>query len=375
MLFSPLRIRGAALKNRIVISPMCQYSAVKGHAQPWHTVHVGKLAGGGAAAVILEATAVQEQGRITHGDLGIWDDSQVQGLRHLADTIAAMGAVPGIQLGHAGRKASAQRPWHGGGPLTPADLAARGEAPWSTVAASALPLAPAWPTPQELDAGGLAGVCQAFVSAARRAAQAGFLIVELHAAHGYLLHTFLSPLSNQRRDSYGGSLEGRMKFPLEVAAAMRAALPEEVAMFVRISAVDGLEHGLEIKDSVEFAKRLKALSVDVVDCSSGGLGGSATAASSSPHAVRRGPGFQVPFARQIRHEAGIATMAVGLIVDPVLAGQVVLEGSADLVAVGREPLNNPNWALHAARELGVDTDYQHWPDQYGWWLARRPPIA
>lgn len=374
MLFTPLHIRGVTLKNRIVISPMCQYSAIQGHTQPWHTVHAGKLAAGGAAAVILEATAVQEQGRITHGDLGIWDDSHIAGLRHLASTIATLGSVPGIQLGHAGRKASAQRPWHNGGPLTAHDLQERGEAAWPTVAASAVPLAPGWPTPHALSSGELAELCEAFAHAARRAVQAGFQIIELHAAHGYLLHTFLSPLSNQRSDNYGGSLEGRMKFPLEVAAAMRAALPEEVALFVRVSAVDGVEHGLEIQDSVAFAERLKALSVDVVDCSSGGIGGSATA-SSSPNAVRRGPGFQVPFARRIRQEADIATMAVGLIVDPTLADQVLLEGSADLVAVGREPLNNPNWPLHAARSLGVDAEYQHWPQQYGWWLARRPPLA
>ncbi len=253
MLFSPLHIRGVTLKNRIVISPMCQYSAVEGHAQPWHTVHAGKLAAGGPAAVILEATAVQRTGRITSGDLGIWDDEHIKGLRHLAETIASFGAIPGIQLSHAGRKASAQRPWHGGGPLADADAQARGEYAWPTVAASALAQAPGWPTPHELDAAELADICQAFALAARRAAKAGFLIIELHAAHGYLLHTFLSPLSNQRTDSYGGTREARMKFPLEVAAAMRSALPGNVALFVRISAVDGLDNGLELEDSVEFA--------------------------------------------------------------------------------------------------------------------------
>ncbi|HYF57866.1 MAG TPA: NADH:flavin oxidoreductase/NADH oxidase [Burkholderiaceae bacterium] len=370
-LFEPLQLRGVRLPNRIAISPMSMYSAHDGVASDWHAQHVGKLADGGAGLVMLEVAAVERRGRASHGDLGIWSDAQVPGLRALATRIEAAGAVPAIQIGHAGRKASAQRPWEGFGPLGPDDERARGEAPWTAVGPSALPVSAAWPAPRPLAADELEGIVDAFRQAARRAVAAGFRVVELHAAHGYLLHSFLSPLSNVRDDAWGGArLADRMRLPLAVVRAVREGLGDAVPLSVRISSVDAAEGGWSIEDSVAFARELKALGVDAVDCSSGGISGSATAATDR-FAVRRYPGFQVPFAERIRREAGIATIAVGLIAEPRLAESIVAEGRADLVAIGRQALVEPNWPLLAARTLGVDLDWSRWPAQYGWWLARR----
>lgn len=361
----PVALRGTTLRNPIVISPMCQYSAVNGEAGDWHRVHLGRFAMGGAGMVMVEATAVTEQGRITPGDLGLWDDRQIPGLRGIAGTLKGLGAVPGIQLGHAGRKAATQRPWQGHGPLTATD-AARGEPPWPVIAPSPLPVADGWPVPAELDRAGIAALVEAWRTAAARALEAGFEAVELHCAHGYLLHQFLSPLSNRRTDGYGGDPAGRCRFPLEVAAAVRAVWPVERPMFVRISATDWIEGGWTIEDSVAFSRDLRDLGIDVIDCSSGGMTGvSATAA-----AVPRHPGFQVPFAGRIRREAGIATMAVGLILDGRQAEAILRDGEADLVAIGREALDDPNWPLHARQQL-CDGSFDGWPEQSGWWLARR----
>ncbi|MBY3757218.1 NADH:flavin oxidoreductase/NADH oxidase [Azospirillum formosense] len=365
LLCRPVALRGTTLRNPIVISPMCQYSAVDGEAGDWHRVHLGRFAMGGAGMVMVEATAVTEQGRITPGDLGLWDDRQIPGLRGIAGTLKALGAVPGIQLGHAGRKAATQRPWQGHGPLAAAD-AARGEPPWPVIAPSPLPVADGWPMPAELDRAGLAALVEAWRTAAARALEAGFEAVELHCAHGYLLHQFLSPLSNRRTDGYGGDPAGRCRFPLEVAAAVRAVWPAERPMFVRISATDWIKGGWTIEDSVAFSRDLRDLGIDVIDCSSGGMTGvSATAA-----AVPRHPGFQVPFAGRIRREAGIATMAVGLILDGRQAEAILRDGEADLVAIGREALADPNWPLHARQQL-CDGSFDGWPEQSGWWLARR----
>ncbi|CAO3436969.1 NADH:flavin oxidoreductases, Old Yellow Enzyme family [Azospirillum doebereinerae] len=365
-LATPLTLRSVTLGNPVVISPMCQYSAVDGMAGEWHRVHLGRFAMGGAGLVIVEATAVTEQGRITPGDLGLWDDRQVAPLRGIAAMLKDLGAVPGIQLGHAGRKASTQRPWQGHGPLGAED-AARGEPPWPVVAPSPLPVADGWQTPHQLDRDGLAGIVEAWRTAALRALDAGFEVVELHCAHGYLLHQFLSPLSNTRNDGYGGDFAGRCRFPLEVARAVRAVWPDDKPMFVRISATDWIEGGWTLEDSVVFARDLKALGVDVIDCSSGGMVGvSATAA-----AVPRHPGFQVPFAETIRREAGIATMAVGLILDGPQAEAILRDGRADLVAIGREALADPNWPLRARQQLTGDGNFDGWPEQAGWWLGRR----
>ncbi len=365
LLFQPLELRGVRLRNRIVISPMCQYSAQDGMVADWHLVHLGKFAQGGAGAVFVEATAVERRGRITHGDTGIWDDAHIPGLRRIAAFVKEQGAVPAVQLAHAGRKASMARPWYGNGPLTHADLD-RGDKPWSTIAPTAAPIDSAWISPRAMREGDCQVVLQAYRNAARRAAAAGFDLLELHAAHGYLLHTFLSPLSNP------GALQERMRFPLAVAAEVRGAWPDHKPLFVRCSSIDDVEGGWSLEDSVSFARELKKIGVDVVDCSSGGIQGSATAATRT--LVQRVPGFQLPFAERIRREAGVLTMAVGLILTPQQAEDALQAGRADLIAIGREALYDPNWPLHAAAALGVDPQFERWPVQYGWWLTRREAL-
>ncbi|KMO28755.1 NADH:flavin oxidoreductase / NADH oxidase [Methylobacterium variabile] len=366
-LFTPLSLRDIRLRNRVVIPPMCQYSARDGIAGDYHLVHYGRFALGGAGLVILEATAVVPEGRITHGDLGIWSDAHGDALARVAGFLKAHGAAAGVQLAHAGRKASMQRPWEGNGPLS-ADEIARGEAPWPVVAPSAIPLDEGWLMPAELSPADLDALTAAFAAVARRADAAGFDVIELHAAHGYLLHTFLSPLTNRREDAFGGDRAGRMRFPLGVARALREAWPAGKPLFVRVSAVDGLDGGLTLEDTLAFAAELRVLGVDVLDCSSGGLAGSATAAR-----IRRDYGFQVGFAEAVRRETGLATMAVGLIVDPRQADGIVTEGRADLVAVGREALADPNWAVRASRALdgAEEPGFEAWPQQAGWWLERR----
>ena len=368
MLFEPIALREVRAKNRVVVSPMCQYSARDGLVNDWHLVHIGKFAQGGAGIVFVEAAAVEARGRITHGDVGIWSDGQLPGLSRIAAFVRAQGAAPAIQLAHAGRKAGMARPWHGNGPLTGADRA-RGETGWDIVAATGAPIGEGWPAPKAADDLDLITIREAFVQAARRADAAGFSIVELHAAHGYLLHTFLSPVTNMRPDRYGGTLENRMRFPLEVARAVRAAWPAEKPMFVRCSSIDDVEGGWSLEDTVAFARELAKAGVDVVDCSSGGISGSATAATKT--LLQRVPGFQLPFAERVRRDAGLKTMAVGLILTPRQAEDALQAGRADLIAVGREALYDPNWALHAALELGADPEFARWPEQYGWWLTRR----
>jgi 2,4-dienoyl-CoA reductase-like NADH-dependent reductase (Old Yellow Enzyme family) len=367
LLFSPLALRGVTARNRVIISPMCQYSADDGLANDWHLVHLGKFAQGGAGIVMTEAVAVVPEGRITHGDLGLWDDGQVGPLARISAFLRQQGAVPAIQLAHAGRKASMQRPWYGNAALTAEDVA-RGDAPWPIVAPSPIPMEEGWLTPQELTLADMTELCDRWVKAAQRALAAGFEIAEIHCAHGYLLHEFLSPLSNKRSDAYGGDRTGRMRFPLEIVAAVREVWPDNRPLFVRISAVDGLDGGLDLGDSVAFARKLKMLGVDVIDCSSGGLMGSATAAR-----LPRGYGFQVPFAAAIRREVDIRTMAVGLILHPEQAEDILASDEADLIAVGREALFDPNWPLHAELALAGRSEgvFDLWPKQYGWWLERR----
>jgi 2,4-dienoyl-CoA reductase-like NADH-dependent reductase (Old Yellow Enzyme family) len=371
LLFEGIELRGVRARNRIVVSPMCQYSAREGHVTDWHLVHLGKFAQGGAGVVFVEATAVESRGRITHGDTGIWDDAQIPGLERISSFLKSQGAVPAIQLAHAGRKASMARPWYGNGPLTRADLE-RGEKAWDIVAPSESPLGTDWLKPHPLEQRELDELIGAYREAARRAHAAGFEIVELHAAHGYLLHTFLSPLSNQRADRYGGSLDNRMRFPLEVTRAVREAWPADKPLFVRVSTIDDVEGGWSVEDTVAFAKSLKAAGVDVVDCSSGGILGSATAATQT--ILKRVPGFQIPFAERVKKETGVRTMAVGLILTPLQAEEALQHGRADLIAVGREALYDPNWPLHAAQALGADPEFARWPVQYGWWLTRRDSL-
>jgi 2,4-dienoyl-CoA reductase-like NADH-dependent reductase (Old Yellow Enzyme family) len=371
MLFDEMKIRDLRMRNRIVVSPMCQYSAQDGHTTDWHLVHLGKFAQGGAGVVFVEATAVEKRGRITHGDTGIWDDAHIGGLRRISSFIKSQGAIPAIQLAHAGRKASMARPWFGNGPLTKED-AERGDAAWTIVAPTEAPIGDDWLKPRPLQKGDLDNVKKSFVNAVRRAHGAGFEIIELHSAHGYLLHTFLSPLTNTRNDEYGGNLENRMRFPLEVASAVREAWPKGKPLFVRVSSIDDVEGGWSVEDTIAFSRKLKAVGVDVIDCSSGGIMGSATAATKT--LLPRVPGFQLPFSERVRKEADIATMAVGLILTPQQAEEALQAGRADLVAIGREALYDPNWPLRAAQALGADPDMGRWPVQYGWWLTRRESL-
>ncbi len=365
LLFTPLELRGVTLKNRIVISPMCQYSAHDGFANDWHLVHLGKFAAGGAGLVFAEASAVEARGRITHGDLGIWSDDHIAPLSRITQFIKSQGAVPAMQLAHAGRKAAMQRPWHGNGPLDDSDRA-RGEDVWEIVAPSGIPMDRGWLVPHELTLEEIGELQQAWRQAAIRAQKAGFDVLELHSAHGYLGHEFLSPLSNRRTDRYGGDLNGRMRFTLELAEILRSVWPDDKPLFVRVSSVDGVEGGWSLDDTAALAKALKACGVDVIDCSSGGLLGSATAAR-----IKRAPGFQVPFAQRVRHDSKIKTMAVGLLIDPEHAEKILENGHADLIAIGREALYNPNWALHAQIALDCGGNFESWPVQYGWWLDKR----
>lgn len=347
MLFSTYCLRSILFRNRIFVSPMCQYSSLKGLPTDWHLVHLGSRAVGGAGLVMAEATAVSPEGRISPDDSGIWSDAHAEAFAPIARFIREQGAVAGIQLAHAGRKGSCTLPWLGGGPLGIEQCG------WQPLAPSAVPFAAGHPVPRALTLAEMDTVEAQFRDAAHRAVAAGFQVIELHMAHGYLLHEFLSPLVNHREDSYGGSMENRLRFPLRVAHTVREAWPAELPMFVRISATDWVEGGWDINQSVILSARLKEIGVDLIDCSSG------FAVPDEP--VPFGPGFQVPFAARVRKEAGIASGAVGLITEPAQAEQIVATGQADVVFLARQMLRDPYWPLHAARVLHVDVA---WPNQY-----------
>ena len=346
-LFQPLRLREVTLRNRIAVSPMCQYSAREGSPTDWHLVHLGSRAVGGAGLVLAEASAVSPEGRISPDDTGLWSEAHVEAWAPIARFVEEQGAVAGIQLAHAGRKASTDAPWHGGRPV------GEDAGGWRPVGPSPLAFADGYPVPRELSAGEIEAVVGAFRDSARRAEEAGFRLVEIHMAHGYLLHQFLSPLTNRRSDAYGGSLENRMRFPLEVARAVREAFPVERPVFARVSATDWVEGGWDLEQSVAFAVELREAGVDLVDCSSGGTVPDAR--------VPLAPGYQVPFAAAIRERARIATGAVGLLTEPAQAEAIVAEGKADLVLLARQMLRDPYWPLHAARALGAEA---RWPVQY-----------
>ena len=346
LLLSPYALRGVTARNRVWVAPMCQYSAVDGMPDDWHLVHLGARAVGGAGVVLTEATAVSPEGRISPQDTGIWNDEQAQAWARVVTFVQAQGALAGIQLAHAGRKGSSRRPWDGRGAVAPEDGG------WVPVGPTADPY-PGLASPVALDDEGIAKVRRDFVDATRRALAAGFDVVEVHAAHGYLLHEFLSPLSNTRTDGYGGDLAGRMRLVLEVVEDVRAAWPQDKPLLLRISATDWVEGGWTADDSVALAKEAAARGVDLVDCSSGG--------NSPEQQIVPGPGYQVPFAAQVRRDAGIPTGAVGLLTDPEQAEQVLVEGSADVVLLARELLRDPHWPLHAAAVLGDDVA---WPVQY-----------
>ena len=347
-LFEPFAQRSLTLRNRIVVSPMCEYSATDGVPNDWHMVHLGSRAVGGAGAVLAEATAVSAQGRISPQDTGLWNQAQLEAWRPITRFNKAHGAMAGVQLAHAGRKASTLRPWDGHGPV-PA-----GQGDWLTVAPSALPFDTGWNLPQALDEAGIQTVIADFRAAAQRALAAGFELIELHAAHGYLLHQFLSPLSNQRSDRYGGSFENRSRLVREVVIAVREVWPAELPLWLRISATDWADQGgWDIEQSIELARQVTSLGVDLIDVSSGGL---------LPHVkIPLAPGYQVPFAARIRREAGVATGAVGLITGAEQAAQIVATGDADVVLIARESLRDPYFPRRAAQQLGAKIDA---PAQY-----------
>lgn len=346
-LFEPLQLRDVTLRNRIAVSPMCEYSCANGRANDWHLVHLGSRAVGGAALVLTEAAAVSAEGRISPWDLGIWSDAHAEALAPIVRFLRSQGSVAGIQLAHAGRKASTRRPWDGGGRVEIA------EGGWQPIAPSSIAFSTELFTPREMSHSDIARVLREFADAAARSLRAGFQVIEIHAAHGYLAHQFLSPLSNKRRDEYGGSFENRIRFLLEVVHAVRSTWPDRLPLQVRISATDWAPGGWTIDDSVALALRLKEKGVDLIDCSSGGT-------VPQPD-IPIGPGYQTPFAERIRREAGIATGAVGMITAPAQADHILRTGQADLVLLAREMLRDPYWPLHAAAVLGHVAE---WPVQY-----------
>jgi 2,4-dienoyl-CoA reductase-like NADH-dependent reductase (Old Yellow Enzyme family) len=346
-LVNPFTLRGITFRNRIFVSPMCQYSAVEGMPNDWHFVHLGSRAVGGAGLVMVEATAVSPEGRISPQDTGLWSDAHIEAYRRIAGFVRERGAAPGIQLAHAGRKGSTRVPWKGGG------LLQSSEGPWQTVAPSAIPFGPNYPVPKALTEEQIEEIVNQFRASAALSVRAGFDVVEIHMAHGYLLHEFLSPISNRREDRYGGDFENRTRFPLRVAEAVREQWPKRLPLFVRISATDWVDGGWDIEQSVRFSSLLRERGVDLIDCSSGGI--------SPTIQVPVAPGYQVPFAERIRKEATIATGAVGLISEPHQAEQIIASGRADAVFLARAMLRDPYWALHAAQALSVEV---RWPDQY-----------
>ena len=346
-LFSSFSLRGLEFRNRVLVSPMCQYSGRDGLPNDWHMVHLGSRAVGGTGLVCVEATGVSPAGRISPSDTGLWSEEHTDAFTPIASFIKTQGARAGIQLAHAGRKASTDVPWRGGKPLS------EEQGGWQTMAPSAVPFGD-WPAPREMTRDDIETVVLQFADAARRSLEAGFEVVELHMAHGYLLHEFLSPLSNRREDEFGGSLENRARFPLAVAAAVRVVWPDELPLFARISATDWVEGGWDVEQSVLFSRWLKERGVDLVDCSSGGLVPGAR--------IPVAPGYQVGFAERIRREASVATGAVGLITEPEQAEEIIVSGKADVVFLARAELRDPYWPLHAAKRLGAQAP---WPVQYG----------
>jgi len=346
-ILSPIKIGSLEFKNRMVVSPMCQYSAMDGVPNDWHLVHLGSRAVGGAALVFTEATAVSPEGRISPADLGLWNDEQAKAFKRITNFIKSQGAIPGIQLAHAGRKASTKVPWTGEG------MVPRSEGGWEVIAPTAMKFSDTYPQPREMTLDDMKAVVRQWGEAARRSLEAGFQALEIHMAHGYLLHQFLSPLSNHRKDASGGELHNRMRFPLEVAKAVRGAWPSHLPVFVRISATDWVEGGWDLPQSIELAKELKKVGADLIDCSTGGVAPGAK--------IPIAPGYQVKFAEEIRRQAGIMTGAIGLITSAAQAEEILAAGQADVVIMAREFLRDPYFPLHAAKTLGDDPRY---PNQY-----------
>ncbi len=364
-LFQPLRVRSLELKNRIVIAPMMQHAAPGGLANHWHLVHLGKFAMGGAGLILTESTAVSPVGRIGQDDVGLWDDAHIAPWKTVVDFVHQCGTAIGVQLGHAGRKAGSKALWDGGRALTAQEMT-EADPKWSRVGPSAISAGPGWSTPHALTLEEIEQVIQEFVAAAQRADQAGFDVVELHFGHGYLVTSFLSPISNQRTDAYGGDREGRMKLAIEIAQRVRQVWPDGKPLWCRLSIVDGAVGGWSVEDSVALVKHLQLAGVDVMDCSSGGLTEQTNALP-----VPRGLGFQVPFARRIKVDTGILTQAVGMVIDAHQAEEILETGSADLIAIGREALFDPYWPLHAQWILERDASFKDWHLRHGVWLEKR----
>ena len=363
ILFSPIALREVRLKNRVVVAPMHQYSGVRGFPTPWHLMNAGRFAAGGAGLVIVESTKVERRGCGTIGDLGLWDDAFIEHFRPIADFIRQHGAVPGIQLGHAGRRARLERPWEGGRPLSYAPEIPDWES-WEIIGPSPISAGEGEPAPRELSTAEVKALIEAWGEAARRADAAGFEVLEIHGAHGYLIHQFLSPLANRRGDAYGGSEANRMRFAVEVVEAVRAHWPEQKPLFLRLSVED--DAGWGPAQSVALARQVKPRGVDLIDCSSGGMLGRPV--------VSAGPvgyGYQVPYAERLRREAEIMSMAVGLIVHADQAEEILQRGHADLIALAREILYNPNWPMDAAQKLGIDKRFELVPPPYSYWLSKR----
>ena len=370
VLFSRWRLRGVDFPNRVVISPMQMYLARDGVANDWHFQHLAKYAVARAGCVFTEVLCVEPRGRNTHWDLGIWNDGQVPPLARIRDFVESCGAVAAAQIGHCGGKASRQRPFDGHGPLCEAD-ATRGEPPWTPVGPIAEPSAPGYHMPHELTTAEIADIVDAFADGTRRVAQAGFRFLEVHAAHGYLIHSFYSPVSNRRRDRYGADRGGRMRLALEIAEAVRGQWPADLPLSFRLSCVDGLDGGWTMEDTIALARELERRGVDAIDCSSRGVRGATSLANLEAARRPARAGYQVPYAEELRRETGIPTMAVGLILTPRQAERILERGQADLVLLAREALYDPHWVLHAARELEDDPEWGLWPPSWGWWLAQR----
>lgn len=365
LLFQPYRLRGVTLKNRIVVSPMGTYSSEDGRLTPFQFAHYQRMAMGGAGLVILEQTFVTRAGRVSNGDPGLWADSQIEPMARLVSEMKRYGAKTAIQISHGGRKGGQQRAHEGNGPIGERDLAA-GDEQLSPMGASAVPLSEGWQMPVEMSGAQIEGVIEAFAAGARRALLAGFDMLEVHMAHGYLLQSFLSPLANRRTDRWGGSLENRMRLPLAVVARLRATMPSSMPLLARLSVTDWIEGGWTEDDSVVLARKLREAGIDLIDCSSGGN----MRAGATNSNLARGPGYQVELADRLRREAGIPTAAVGMIRTPQYAERILQAGQADLVCIGRQILFNPFWAHHAAWQMGVERDFSSWPEPYGWWLDK-----
>ena len=377
-LFSKLKIRGVEFPNRLVLSPLCMYSAKDGIANEWHFSHLSTFARARIGCIFAEATAVREEGKITPYCLGLWNENQKNAFKPIVNFIKKMGSVPAFQLAHAGRKASAKEPWKGGLPLDKEDEK-KGIYAWKTVAPSSIALAEGWQVPKALEKEEIDDLVLSYVKSAKLAIEAGFQVLEIHAAHGYLLHSFLSPISNKRNDEYGGTLEERAKILKDIAVEIRNNISDTVPLFCRISAVDGQKNGWELNDSISLSKILAEVGIDVIDCSSGGIAGRPRFAANDDGSLLksnldRGLGFQVPYSNEIKKNTTIKTMAVGVIVDPEQAENILIEEKADLIAMGRELMYNPFWLLHAGQVLGVDPNYNLWPEQYRWGVNRRSKI-